>query len=88
VKIAYDSGMAPKAQHAAHYLSLPVLLRRMRKEAGMTQRALGVKLNKPQSWIHNCEVANRRVDVTEFVLWAKACGLDPSEAFQRVLKTM
>jgi hypothetical protein len=53
----------------------------------MTQRKLGAKMRKPQSWIHNCEVANRRVDVTEFILWAKACGIDPTEAFRRLLKT-
>ena len=35
----------------------------------MTQRDLGAKLKKPQSWIYNCESANRRVDVTEFILW-------------------
>jgi len=52
----------------------------------MTQRQLGAKMGKPQSWIHNCEVANRRVDVTEFNLWAKACGIDPMEAFKRTLK--
>ena len=78
--------MCAKAQHAPHYLSLPVLLRNLREEAGMTQRQLGAKLGKPQSWVHNCEVANRRVDVTEFILWAKACRVDPVEAFERAMK--
>ena len=58
----------------------------MRKEAGMTQRRLGARMGKPQSWIHNCEVANRRVDVTEFIRWAKACGVDPLEAFKRAMR--
>jgi hypothetical protein len=80
--------MCAKAQHAPQYLSLPVLLRKMRQESGMTQRQLGAKLGKPQSWVHNCEVANRRVDVTEFILWAKACGLNPVAAFERLLKSM
>jgi hypothetical protein len=83
---AYDFGMAPKAQHDPRYLSLPLLLRSMREEAELTQRQIGAKLGKPQSWVHNCEVANRRVDVTEFVRWAKACGVNPLEAFKRVLK--
>ena len=51
----------------------------------MTQRDLGAKLKKPQSWIYNCESANRRVDVTEFILWARACGIDAREAFARLL---
>ncbi len=52
----------------------------------MTQRQLGAKMGKPQSWIHNCEVANRRVDVTEFIRWAKKCGADPLEAFKRAMR--
>ena len=52
----------------------------------MTQRKLGAKLNKPQSWVYNCEVANRRVDITEFILWAKACGVNPLQAFKRILE--
>ncbi len=52
----------------------------------MTQRRLGARMGKPQSWIHNCEVANRRVDVTEFIRWAKACGVDPLEAFKRAMR--
>jgi hypothetical protein len=34
------------------------------EEADLTQRQL---LKKPQSWVHNCETANRRVDLTEFI---------------------
>ncbi len=46
---------------------------------------LGKRLKKPQSWVYNCETANRRVDVAEFIAWAKACGIDPGEAFSRLL---
>ena len=77
--------MATKAQHAASYEALPRLLRALREEAGLTQRDLGGRLGKPQSWVHNCEVANRRVDVAEFAVWATACGVDPKVAFARFL---
>jgi hypothetical protein len=50
----------------------------MRESAGLTQRALGDILRKPQSWVYNCETANRRVDVVEFLDWCKACDV-PSE---------
>jgi len=53
----------------------------MREEAGLTQRDLGKKLRKPQSWVYNCETANRRVDVTEFANWCKECGADPLKTF-------
>src|SRR5947199_5842341 len=77
--------MATKSQHAPAYEPLPVFLRALRDAAGLTQRELGERLGKPQSWVHNCEVANRRVDVTEFAAWASACGVDPREAFARFL---
>jgi transcriptional regulator with XRE-family HTH domain len=80
--------MATKAQHAAPYGLLPPFLRALREGAGLTQRALGERLGKPQSWVYNCETANRRVDVTEFVAWAAACGADPKTAFGRFLRTM
>ncbi len=58
----------------------------MLEEAGLTQRDLGELLKKPQSWIHNCETANRRVDVTEFIAWCGACEVEPEVGFRRVLR--
>ena len=75
--------MATKSQHAPGYEPLRALLRTLREEAALTQRDLGDRLGKPQSWVHNCEVGNRRVDVSEFVAWARACGADPARAFAR-----
>lgn len=75
----------PKAQHSDEYESLKGLLRALREGAELTQRDLGKALGKPQSWIHNCEVGNRRVDVAEFVAWASACGVEPAVAFARFL---
>ena len=77
--------MATKSQHASAYLPLPAFLRALREEAGLTQRDLGKRMKKPQSWIYNCETANRRVDVTEFIDWATCCGVDPGKAFSRFL---
>ena len=74
-----------KAQHAPEYREVPRLLRRIREQAGLTQRGLGARLRRPQSWIYNCETANRRIDVTEFARWARACGVDPVDAFAQVL---
>src|SRR5436190_1805001 len=47
--------MATKAQHDPRYERLPPLLRALREEAGLTQRELGDRLKKPQSWIYNSE---------------------------------
>ena len=78
--------MATKAQQLGTYRQLPGFLRQLREDARLTQRALGARLGKPQSWIYNCESANRRVDVTEFIDWAQACDVSPLAAFRRLLQ--
>ena len=78
--------MATKSQHNLMYRILPKYLREMREKAGLTQRDIGKLLNKPQSYVYNCETANRRVDITEFIAWSKACGISPQTAFSRLLK--
>ena len=77
-----------KSQHNLMYRVLPGFLRQMREKAGLTQRDLGKNLNKPQSWVYNCETANRRVDITEFISWSKACGINPKTAFTKLLKEL
>ena len=74
-----------KAQHARNYQPLPRLLREYREKADLTQRSLAKRLKKPQSWIYNCESANRRVDVTEFISWCVACGVDPRTAVETLM---
>ena len=78
--------MAQKAQHNPTYRQLPLFLREMREKAGLTQRDIGQRLNKPQSYVHNCETANRRVDITEFIQWAEACEVDPKKSICQTIK--
>ena len=80
-----SAGMATKSQHSPAYQPLMALLRALREEAELTQRELGEWLEKPQSWVHNCEVGNRRVDVAEFAAWAMACRVEPATALSRFL---
>lgn len=68
------------------YRHLPELLRQLREEADLSQRALGERLQRPQSWVYNCETGARRVDIAEFIAWAKGCEVGPKEAFHRLLK--
>jgi transcriptional regulator with XRE-family HTH domain len=73
-----------KAQHHAQYKSVPGFLRQLREDAGLTQRQIGTKLKRPQSWVYNCESGNRRVDVAEFCDWCRACGIPPANAIRRL----
>lgn len=77
--------MPQKAQHARRYRPVPGFLRELREEAGLTQRDLGARLKKAQSWIYNCETGNRRVDIAEFIDWCEACGVRPATALKRLM---
>jgi transcriptional regulator with XRE-family HTH domain len=76
--------VASKAQHQRGYAPVPSFLRQAREEAGLTQRQIGLILGRPQSWVYNCETANRRVDVAEFCRWCLACGVPPVNAIRRL----
>ena len=81
-----------KAQHHRDYKPLPAFLRKMRNAvkkpdgSEFTQRDLGEEVDEPQSWVHNCESNNRRMDIAEFIRWCEACGVDPADGFKRYLK--
>jgi transcriptional regulator with XRE-family HTH domain len=75
-----------KAQHTFTYQKVPTLLRKLREEAGLTQRDLAAKLRKPQPWVHKSEDGTRRVDIAEFLEWIVGCDLEPLEAFKELLK--
>jgi transcriptional regulator with XRE-family HTH domain len=76
--------MGTKAQHHRHYSRVPTLLRELRDEAGLTQRDVGSRLKRPQSWVYNCETGNRRVDIAEFLDWCRACDVPAAKAIQRL----
>ncbi len=78
--------MATRALHSALYRPVPGLLRAMRAEAGMTTRELAAAVGRPQSWVYKCENAERRVDVAEFCLWCKGCGVDAAAGVRRLLQ--
>jgi ribosome-binding protein aMBF1 (putative translation factor) len=76
----------PKSQFAFIYQKVPTLLVKMRQDAGMTQRDLAKKIRKSQSWVFKSEAASRRVDIAEFLEWAVGCGINPTDAFDKLLK--
>ena len=75
-----------KAQHSRYYAVLRKRLRAWRDDAELTQRELGELLGKPQSWVHNCETGNRRMDILEFAQWVDACGVKPAAALDMLRK--
>ena len=76
--------MAAKPQHKQAYRKMCGMLRTMRSDAGLTQRALGRLLKMHNTMVHRSEIGDRRIDPVEFAAWCRACGADPGEAIQEL----
>ena len=52
-----------------------VLLRKIRKQSGLTQQQLAQKLNQSQSFVSKCERGERRIDIVELRDFCVAMGV-------------
>jgi transcriptional regulator with XRE-family HTH domain len=77
-----------KSLHTPEYAALIRILIETRKQAGMTQQDVAKSLGKPQSYIAKVEGGERRLDVVEFVMLAKALGENPTALFDRLLAAL
>jgi transcriptional regulator with XRE-family HTH domain len=75
-----------KSQFATIYRNVPTVLREMRQAAGMTQRQLAKRVGKTQAWVFKSESADRRIDIAEFLEWCVGCGVDPVDAFKKLVR--
>lgn len=57
------------------YVEFASLLRRARRRARVSQKHLGERLGKPQSYISKVETCERRLDLIETVEWCAALGI-------------
>jgi transcriptional regulator with XRE-family HTH domain len=76
--------MAARPQHKPAYRKLCGMLRRMREDAGLTQRALADRLKMHNTMVHRSEIGDRRIDPVEFAAWCRACGANPSDAIKQL----
>jgi len=60
------------------------VLAKSRQAEGITQVELAKKLRKPQSFVSNCEIGQRRIDVLELIRIAKAMNVDAADLFRRI----
>lgn len=65
---------SPKALHTKRYKAFIARLREARAESGLSQEQVAEKLKRTQTWVSNCEVGNRRVDVVELEDFAELYG--------------
>lgn len=79
--------MGARANHRPAYRRLCAVLRQWREAAGMTQRQVADKLGKPHSFVHKCEIGERRLDPLEFAELCAALGRDPGEALKLMVRS-
>lgn len=68
-----------KSTHLGPYRHLLSQLAKAREAAGCTQTELGLRLEKPQSYVSKVEAGERRLDLVEFIYWTQALELDAAE---------
>ena len=74
-----------KSVHSPDQAAFCELMIGARKAARLTQHALARRLNKPQSFVAKYEGGERRLDVVEFVMIARALGADPLNLMTNLL---
>ena len=78
----------PKTVFTGAHTHLVEVLRAARKEAGLTQAELRARVGRSQRLISLIEKSQRRVDVLEFYVLAKALGVPPVKLFAAVVKKL
>jgi transcriptional regulator with XRE-family HTH domain len=66
----------PRSLFSEPYGELLRLLKNARQEAGLRQVDLAGRLGKPQSFVSKVERGERRLDVVELIVVARAIGVD------------
>lgn len=73
-----------KSVHSSEQQLLRELLIEARDKANLTQDKLARRLGKPQSFVAKYEGGERRLDVVEFIVIARAMDADPV----RIVRTL
>jgi transcriptional regulator with XRE-family HTH domain len=58
-----------------------------RRQSNLNQQQLAAMLSKPQSFVSEYERGQRRVDVVELLMIARALGADPLDLFTEIARS-
>ena len=64
------------------------VLRRAREQAGLTQDELASRIGRDQSHVSLIEGSQRRLDLVEFMRFARALDRDPVELFGEIFRAV
>lgn len=63
-------------------------LRRLRKDAGLTQVEVGERMGKTQSYVSKVENAEREMSLVEFIFYAEAIGKGCAPGIEEVRQSL
>lgn len=78
----------PKTVFSGAHKHLVELLIAARRKAGLTQTELANLIGKDQKFVSLIERGQRRVDVLEFYVIARALGLEPLKFYGELVKRL
>ena len=84
--LAMASARRPNPVFSDEYAAVRQVLVSARIRAGVSQRGLAARLGRAQSHVCRIELGERRVDVLEFYLIAKALGVNPTGLFSDIAR--
>jgi transcriptional regulator with XRE-family HTH domain len=74
-----------KAKFSPEYRRLCELLVQARESARLRQADVAKRLGKPQSYVSKVEIGERRLDVVEFLEFARAIDADPVRLLRAII---
>jgi transcriptional regulator with XRE-family HTH domain len=75
-----------KLVHSGGQSAFCELMVKARKAAGLTQRELADRLQRPQSFVAKYEGGERRIDVVEFIEISRAIGAEPIKLLKALVQ--
>ena len=70
-----------------HHKIVGACLAAARRQSNLNQQQLAAMLSKPQSFVSEYERGQRRVDVVELLMIARALGADPLDLFTEITRS-
>jgi transcriptional regulator with XRE-family HTH domain len=80
--------MSKSSLHSDENKTLVAILVKARKAADISQTELAERLNKSQQFVSRIESGERRVDLLEFIMIARALKIEPRDLLRRVLRQL
>ena len=82
----FSKKVSKKAQREQWHDAAVAVIAASRRDADIKQADLATKLGWSRSKVAKIEAGERRIELPDFILIAKALGIEPEKLFHRVMR--